>query len=241
MKKLQRSICILLALSFLMFGTTFAETFEDDIGPQEPFSSSYENPGTDNSSFAETFENGIEPQEPFSGGYEDPEINSSFFIQALPCPADIMEYASENALCFIRTLDETHSLDHETITVGQPFTYGGRSSVEGTSHLFIFPVFSEGEVVYTVRVARDPDGKVIGAGSNFLVDALNAYRNRTSRDCPLIFEVADNTLYARLGDTIQEVDTFWDPVVPDRYGPDRAAAGLETLDITEPIEFQDAR
>lgn len=205
MKKF-RWLFVLLAMLLLMSVTVFAGTNEE-----------------------------TEPQTSSIDAGESLEMQDSFFVQSLPCPTDIMEYVSENSMSFIRSLDETQSLDYDTITVGHPFTYGDKVP------LFTFPVYSGNKAVYTIRATYAPDGSISGTGSTFLADELNTYRNRTSRDCPLLFDVVDNTLCACLGDVVEEVYVFHqgESVNPQSVNFDRIAPKLEIVDIAVPIDSQE--
>lgn len=165
--------------------------------------------------------------------YEDAEGVSSLYIQSIECPSDIMNYATSNATRFIRSIDEESILSYDGVRVGMPFTYG-----DDVENMFTFPVFSNEEVVYTLRVAYAPDGDVNGTISTFLVDELNEYIGRTSLEEPLTFKVDDDSLIACLGEETDIVFVFPDDESVSNSENSRAI-GENTLETVNVMDYLD--
>lgn len=162
------------------------------------------------------------------------DTHSSFYVETLPCPEDILDYASKNAESYIRSMNEDSGLDWFTFYVGQPFTYSNE-----LADLFTFPVYNGEKVIYTFRVAHSLDGEIYGTMSTFLVDELNTYREKSSESSPLVFKVIDNALYASGNDYLDKLYAFPENEYTDTHNAiDRCTMGkLEVKNVAEPIEL----
>ena len=167
-------------------------------------------------------------------GYDNEENSSpALYVQTRECPADILNYVSENASRFILGIDEGHDLSYSDVYIGQPFTYG-----DDVSNLYLFPVFEGEDIVYTLRVAYSPDGSIQGTISSFLADELNRYIGYTSADLPLQLDVLGNSLYAVIGNEEDLILSFpMDETVPVSLGI-LSNDTLEVVNAAEPLPME---
>lgn len=163
---------------------------------------------------------------------------SGFYLLTDSTPEDAIEYAKNNVYAFLIARSEVDYFDLSSVTMGNPFTMGKGS--ENDDDVFYFPLYSNGEIIYTFRVYYDEYiEEYTGILSYYMVEPLNKYKTSTSKENPLAIYIDNGNIMANLNGNVKVLEK-------DHFGnePNNKIKILENVteadivDITDLIDFR---
>ena len=158
--------------------------------------------------------------------------SENLYIVTKECPKEYIEYASDNIMDFILSVDPEELPDSGVITVGTPFSFGNSDS-----DMFYFPVLCDNEIIYLLRVFTAPSGNCEGILSKTLTKELNKLSKETTQKTPLTILMEDDSIVAYVGKestTIFEYPegTFKNDITTDIKSVTRNLSSPESMYIT---------
>ncbi|MGL5254560.1 MAG: hypothetical protein ACRC9L_06170 [Brevinema sp.] len=176
---------------------------------------------------------------PVSASASNLNTNNGFYLATEEVPDGVLTYAQNNIYKFLLARSEEENVNFSSITMGSPFTFG--SNTYESTDVFFFPVFSDGQIIYTFRVYMDETGYT-GILSRYMAKELNNYRYSTSQSEPLYIYMEAGNVLARLKDNV----TLLEKRHPG-YEPSASVANATPItdnkvvtDISTPIMFAES-
>ncbi len=124
-----------------------------------------------------------------SSAFAISETTSTCYISTVACPAEYAEYAGENAMTFVRSLN---NLNFNSIYIGSPFAFTNADDV------YYFPIVCDGAIKYLFRV-YEAAGSLYGVISEFLAADLENLADSTSVETPMYLSLIGTQIIATIG------------------------------------------
>lgn len=161
--------------------------------------------------------------------------DTDLYLTTSPCPEPYINYAEENALGFIQTVEEQYNVQYTDLSIGHPFNFGNDNA-----DIYYFPIFNNNELIYLFRVYPTDSG-YCGAISEFLVNELNSLAHKTSQQAPMTLWMEENDIIAQIDNTEYILFTYPENVfsdnnvLPASYTVESPARFV--VDITEEVNY----